>query len=178
MSAGGVQSVYKKYTVGSRGVWEKIRRFLAIDPNRSTGVPINAKFRIPAPGSVSPYDYDDPVTLPAADIAGNPYWKRDNRRNYPQLSTVTQQDVVGLLELGSKAAPRIADGEQGMKQLAEVKQGSVVLAEVLKRKGETGMLAKEVLGENGMPPLPGKGMTWAMHTDGGFPPEYPCRIFK
>ena len=79
--------------------------------------------------------------------------------------------MVGLLELGSKAAPAIADGQQGMNQLVEVKHGSVVLAEVLRRKGETGVLAKEVLGENGMPPLPGKGMTWAMHTDGGFPPE-------
>ena len=136
-------------------------------------MPINASYRIPAPGSVSPYDYDDPVTLPAGDVAGNPYWKRDNRRNYPQLSTVTQRDVVALLELGSRAAPRIEDGEKGARQLVEVSQGSLVLAEVLRRKAqaEAGGLAKEVLGENGMPPLPGKGMTWAMHTDGGFPPE-------
>lgn len=78
---------------------------------------------------------------------------------------------MGLLELGSKAAPRIADGEQGQKQLVAVTQGSVILAEVLKKKGESGLLAKEVLGENGMPPLPGRGMTWAMHNDGGYPAE-------
>jgi hypothetical protein len=43
--------------------------------------------------------YDDPVTVPAADLADNPYWKRDVRRRYPQLSTVTQADAVALLEV-------------------------------------------------------------------------------
>lgn len=109
------------------------------------------------------------MTIPAGDIAGNPYWKRDNRRNYPALSTVTQKDVVGLLELGSKAAPRIAAGEAGQKQLVEVKQGSVILAEVLKQKSTDGQ--KEVLGENGMPPLPGQGPIWVIDDKEGYPSE-------
>lgn len=113
------------------------------------------------------------MTLPAGDIASNPYWKRDNRRNYPALSTVTQQDVVGLLELGSKAAPRIAAGEAGQKQLVEVKQGSVVLAEVLKQKSTNSqVLAKEVLGENGLPPLPGQGMIWVIDDKEGYSSEW------
>ena len=29
------------------------------------------------------------------------------RRRYPRLSTVTQADVVGLLEVGSKVTPRV-----------------------------------------------------------------------
>ncbi|KAF8475735.1 hypothetical protein BDZ91DRAFT_710213 [Kalaharituber pfeilii] len=179
--SGAVQPIYKKYTLGSRGIWEKIRRFFAVDPERSSGVPINAKFRIPSPGSLDPLSYEDPVTLPAGDIAGNPYWKRDNRRNYPQLSVIKQNDLAGLLELGSKAAPRIADGEQGQKQLVEVIQGNgLILAEVLKKKvrADDTEAQLQVLGQDGMPPLPGKGVHWTMHTDGGFPAEYPCRVFK
>ena len=79
---------------------------------------------------------------------------------------------MGLLELGSKAAPRIAAGEAGQKQLLEVKQGSVVLAEVLKQNSKNGQLfAKEVLGENGMPPLPGQGSAWVIDAEEGFPSE-------
>ena len=160
--------VQQKYTVGSRGIWEKIRRFFAIDPNRSDGIPMHAHYRNIAPGSLNPNEYADVVTLPRGDIAGNPYWKRDTRRNYPALSTFTQQDVVGLLQLGSKAAPRIADGKEGEKQLVEVKQGGpgLVLAEVLKNRN---VATKEVLDKDGMPPLPGSGITWSITKDEGFP---------
>ena len=33
----------------------------------------------------------------ASDPAQNPYWKRDVRRVYPQLSVVTQSELSGLL---------------------------------------------------------------------------------
>lgn len=36
-------------------------------------------------------------TLTASDPAQNPYWKRDVRRAYPQLSVVTQAELSGLL---------------------------------------------------------------------------------
>jgi hypothetical protein len=118
-------------------------------------VPLNPQFRNPPPGGNDPKEYTDPVTLPAADIAENPYWKRDVRRSYPKLSTVTQSDVVGLLTVGSAAAPKedvLKIGEAGKTQLVEVKQ-----------EGEKGLSAyfqqnkgvfKNVLGPNGMPPLP------------------------
>ncbi|KAF2118005.1 hypothetical protein BDV96DRAFT_571254, partial [Lophiotrema nucula] len=98
--------------------------------------------------------YDDPVTVPAADIAENPYWKRDSRRRYPQLSTVTQADAVALLEVGSAAAPKQdLIGEAGSKQLVAAQEDGLKGLAVAFEKN-TG-LAKDVLGPGGMPPLPG-----------------------
>lgn len=34
---------------------------------------------------------------PASDPAQNPYWKRDVRRAYPQLSVITQTELSSLL---------------------------------------------------------------------------------
>ena len=114
---------------------------------------MNATFRNPTPAAYDPAGYDDPVTVPAADIAENPYWKRDVRRRYPQLSTVTQAQVAALLEVGSAAAPKQElIGEAGSKQLvAAQEEGSKGLAVAFERN--TG-LAKDVLGPGGMPPLP------------------------
>lgn len=131
-----------------------IRRFFAIDPNRSTGIPLNPQYRNPPPGSLDPTSYDDPTTVPAADIADNPYWKRDVRRNYPRISTVTQSDVVGLLSVGSAANPsqKLLTGDAGSKQLVAVKQegeekGLAAFFEQQKAVGS-------VLGKDGMPPFP------------------------
>ncbi|GES64502.1 NADH-ubiquinone oxidoreductase 21.3 kDa subunit [Aspergillus terreus] len=155
-SASNVVAVHKKYTVQSTGVWERIRRIFAVDPNRSTGVPLNSQFRLPTPGALPPLSYDDPVTIPAGDIADNPYWKRDVRRNYPRLSTVNQADAVGLLTVGSQAAPKenvLQAGEAGEKQLVSVKQeGEERGLAAFFEKNKTGI--QGVLGPNGMPPLP------------------------
>ncbi|RMZ78712.1 hypothetical protein DV737_g3750, partial [Chaetothyriales sp. CBS 132003] len=139
------------------GIWETIRRVLAVDPDRSNGVPVKA-FRNPPPGSVDPNAYDDPVTVPAADIADNPYWKRDVRRSYPRLSSVTQADAVALLTVGSAAAPspQLAAGEEGTKQLVAAKE------EGLK---EGGGLA--VFFENGQ----GGGVQAVLQESGGLPPK-------
>ena len=128
---------------------------LAVDPSRSTGVPLNPQFRNPPPGANDPLQYDDPVTTPAGDIAENPYWKRDVRRSYPKLSVVKQSDVVGLLSVGSAARPKeevLSIGEAGQKQLMQVKEeGQKGLSAYFeKEKGAV----KNVLGPNGMPPLP------------------------
>lgn len=148
--------VLQKYSVQSTGVWERIRRLLAIDPNRSTGVPLNSQYRLPTPGSLPPLSYDDPVTIPAGDIADNPYWKRDVRRNYPQLSAVTQADAVGLLTVGSQAAPKdsvLQIGEAGEQQLVAVKEQG-------EERGLAALFEKDkksiqgVLGANGLPPTP------------------------
>ena len=124
-------------------------------PNRSNGVPLNPQFRNPPPGANDPKAYDDPVTVPAGDIADNPYWKRDVRRNYPRLSVVSQGDVVGLLTVGSKALPKeeaLPVGDAGQKQLALVKEeGEKGLATFFEKDKN---MVKSVLGENGLPPLP------------------------
>jgi hypothetical protein len=110
-------------------------------------------FRNPPPGALDPNSYDDPVTVPAADIAENPYWKRDVRRRYPRVSTVTQADAVALLEIGSAAAPKQElIGEAGTKQLvAAQEEGTKGLSVAFERNVG---LAKDVLGPGGMPPLP------------------------
>lgn len=134
-------------------MWELIRRFFAVDPTRSNGVPLNPQFRNPPPGSNEPFSFVDPVTIPAGDIADNPYWKRDARRSYPRLSAVTQGDVVGLLSVGSQSAPKKElIGEAGTKELVQVqKEGETGLAAYFKtNKGS----ALESLGKDGLPPLP------------------------
>ena len=165
----------QKYTLQSTGIWERLRRLLSIDPNRSTGVPLNAQFRLPTPGALPPLSYDDPVTIPAGDIADNPYWKRDARRSYPKLSTVSQADAVGLLTVGSQAAPKddiLQIGEEGEKQLTSVKQQG-------EERGLAGFFEKDkkgfqgVLKANGLPPKPcnmnPSGSKYQLDHDHGYP---------
>jgi hypothetical protein len=124
----------QKYTVQPQGLYAAINRLFALDPNRSTGIPMNPQFRNPPPGE-------------------NPYWKRDVRRRYPRLSTITQADAVALLEVGSAAAPKQElIGEAGSKQLvAAQEQGTKGLAVAFERNMG---LAADVLGPGGMPPMP------------------------
>merc|ERR1712115_485618 len=56
---------YEKYTVQPAGIWGRINNFLAVDPKRSSGVPLNPHFRNPPPASNDPNAYDDPVTQEA-----------------------------------------------------------------------------------------------------------------
>ena len=126
----------------------------AVDPNRSTGVPLNSHFRNTPPGGNDPKTYDDPTTVPAADIADNPDWKRDVRRSYPKLSVVKQSDVVGLLSVGSAAQPKeevLQIGDAGQKQLVAVKEeGERGLSAFFEKDKNA---AKGVLGPDGMPPM-------------------------
>lgn len=144
----------QKYTVQSTGIWERIRRLLAVDPTRSNGVPLNPQFRNPPPGSNEPFSFVDPVTLPAGDIADNAYWKRDSRRSYPQLSVVTQGDAVALLSVGSQSAPKKElIGDAGTQALVAAKtEGETGLAAYFKKDGGAATLA--TLGRDGLPPLP------------------------
>ncbi|QGA13638.1 hypothetical protein EYB26_001288 [Talaromyces marneffei] len=176
-SASNAIAVSKKYTVQSTGIWEVIRRTLAVDPTRSTGVPLNSQFRNPAPGALPPQSYDEPVTLPAADLADNPYWKRDVRRNYPQLSVFSQGDVAGLLTFGNKQAPKedaLQLGEAGEKQLIAAKQEGDekgLAAQFEKDKNSV----KSVLGPDGLPPLPVRLNNLAKYELGsgqGYPEKY------
>ncbi|KAJ5683200.1 hypothetical protein N7462_006365 [Penicillium macrosclerotiorum] len=186
-SASHVVSISQKYSVRSTGIWERLRHLLAVDANRSTGVPLNSQYRLPTPGSLPPLSYDDPVTLPAGDIADNPYWKRDTRRNYPQLSTVSQADAVSLLTVGSQAAPKddvLQIGEAGEKQLVEVREQG-------EERGLAALFEKDkksiqgVLAANGLPPTPCNLNTaplssqpkYEIDRDHGYPDVYPCRTF-
>ncbi|KAH8911658.1 21 kDa subunit of NADH dehydrogenase [Coniochaeta sp. PMI_546] len=189
-AAGAAVSLSKKYTLESVGIWARIRSSLAIDPNRSTGVPLNPYNRHPAPGSNDPNAYDDPVTVPAGDIADNPYWKRDARRAYPRLSVIGQAEQVALLGVGSAAAPRVElIGEAGTKALvaAEEEGKNTGLATYLEKKGAD--VGKLVLKENGLPPLP-SGQSLAQSGDNwevyqykieevqSYGDGYPCRTFS
>ena len=175
---------FTKYTLQPKGFYGLINRFLAIDPNRSSGVPLNPTYRNPPPGANDPLTYDDPVTLPAADIAENPYWKRDVRRRYPQVSTVTQADAVALLEVGSVANPKQElIGEAGSKQLVAAQEAGTQGLSVAFEKN-TG-LAKDVLGPGGMPPLPsglhlsGDGKRrYHLEEDQSYGDKYPCRSWS
>ena len=137
------------------GIGARINRFLAVDPKRSTGIPLNPQYRNPPPGANDPKLYDDPTTVPAADLAENPYWKRDVRRQYPKLSVVRQPDVVGLLSVGSAQSPKenvLQIGDAGAKQLVAVKEeGEKGLSAFFQKDNKAGL---SVLGPNGLPPLP------------------------
>jgi len=179
MASKNVLSISKKYTQGSTGIWETIRKLFAVDPNRSNGVPVK-HFRNPTPGGLDPRTYDEATTVPAADIADNPYWKRDMRRSYPKLSTITQSDAVGLLTVGSAAnpSPKLLAGEEGNKQLVAVKQEG--------QKGLSAYFESEkaasVLAEDGQPPMPvsfGKSnlVKYQVAEEQSYETAYPCRSF-
>ncbi|KAL8874345.1 MAG: hypothetical protein Q9174_000296 [Haloplaca sp. 1 TL-2023] len=158
-SSRAATSYLKKYTVRSTGIWDRIRRALAVDPNRSSGVPLNPQYRNPPPGANPPGAYDDPVTVPAGDIAENAYFRRDIRRSYPRPSVIKQADVVGLLSVGSKAKPKddvLQIGDAGAKQLVQVQQdGEDKGLSAFFEREKTGIA--NILGPNGMPPFPTGG---------------------
>ena len=129
-----------------------------------------------------PEEYIEPLTAPAADLAENPYWKRDTRRDYPRTLVYSQPYIAGLLSYGNAAAPRIAAGDTGTKALAEVTSGKLELTSVL----ESTDVGKLVLQRNGgLPPLPGTGRgrtSWRfrLNEEGaqGYDQEYPVRSFS
>ena len=133
------------------------------------------------PGS-RPEEYIEPLTAPAADLAENPYWKRDTRRDYPRTLVYSQPYIAGLLSYGNASAPRIAPGETGVKALAEVTSGKLELMNVLQSVN----VGKEVLARNGgLPPLPGTGRgreKWKFklneEKEQGYDQEYPVRSFS
>ena len=128
---------------------------------------MNPQYRNPPPGANPPEAYDDPVTVPAGDLAENAYYKRDIRRSYPRLSVVKQADVVGLLAVGSKANPKengLQIGDAGSKQLMQLKQQA-------EQSGLAAFFEKEknfsasIFGPDGLPPFP-SGMSRASPVGG------------
>ncbi|KAH9935584.1 NUZM, NADH-ubiquinone oxidoreductase 21.3 kDa subunit [Fomitopsis serialis] len=103
------------YHLSPKGFWKKFRDAVVVNPEISSGLPLPSVVRYPPPGS-RPEKYATPATK-ASDPAQNPYWKRDVRRAYPQLSVVTQSELSSLLIQHSQpqavAAP--AEGQEGEK---------------------------------------------------------------
>jgi len=83
------------YHLSPKGFWKKFRDAVVVNPEISSGLPIAGINRYPQPAS-RPERYTTPATK-ASDIAENPYWKRDVRRAYPQLSVITQSDLSTFL---------------------------------------------------------------------------------
>ncbi|KAG0254046.1 hypothetical protein DFQ27_007081 [Actinomortierella ambigua] len=104
--------------------WNTVRKALAVNPKVTTGMPEASQYRIPAPGG-QPKTHvpNDPL---ANDIAQNPYYGRDFRRNYPRLAVYSQQEVAGLLVANPALA--IESGEAAIAKAGE----DVALTEVLK----------------------------------------------
>ncbi|KAG6378210.1 21 kDa subunit of NADH dehydrogenase [Boletus reticuloceps] len=102
------------YHVHPKGFWKKFRDAVVVNPEISSGLPIPSLNRYPQPGS-RPEKYSTPATK-ASDPAQNPYWKRDVRRAYPQLSVITQSDLSTLLiqhsQPQSVAAPKEGETNQ------------------------------------------------------------------
>lgn len=72
---------------------------------------------------------------------------------------------MGLLECGSVAAPRIADGEKGATQLTVVEKEEGKLGSVLKADPAK---IKEILAEDNLPPAPGTGLQWKIDSSVGY----------
>jgi hypothetical protein len=119
-------------------------------------VPLNSQFRTPTPGGQDPLAYDDPVTVPAGDIADNAYFRRDVRRAYPRPSLVSQPDVVSLLSVGSAASPKVElIGEAGAQALVAAREeGEKGGLSVFLQKANGVAEAKKDVFVNGLPPLP------------------------
>ncbi|KAF8070170.1 21 kDa subunit of NADH dehydrogenase [Lyophyllum atratum] len=83
------------YHLSPQGFWKKFRDAVVVNPEISSGLPIQSLHRRPPPAS-RPEKYSTPATK-ASDPAQNPYWKRDVRRAYPQLSVITQTELSSLL---------------------------------------------------------------------------------
>ncbi|KAI0311985.1 21 kDa subunit of NADH dehydrogenase [Amylostereum chailletii] len=83
------------YHLSPKGFWKKFRDATVVNPEISSGLPLPTENRQPPPAS-RPEKYSTPATK-ASDPAQNPYWKRDVRRAYPQLSVVTQSGLSSLL---------------------------------------------------------------------------------
>ncbi|KAF8893369.1 NUZM, NADH-ubiquinone oxidoreductase 21.3 kDa subunit [Infundibulicybe gibba] len=98
------------YHLSPKGFWKKFREVVAVNPEISSGLPLAAVNRRPQPAS-RPEKYSTPATK-ASDPAQNPYWKRDVRRAYPQLSVVTQSELSSLLIEHSTAQAIPAPSEE------------------------------------------------------------------
>ncbi|KAF9478607.1 21 kDa subunit of NADH dehydrogenase [Pholiota conissans] len=112
------------YHLSPKGFWKKFRDAVVVNPEISSGLPLASLNRYPTPAS-RPEKYSTPATK-ASDPAQNPYWKRDVRRAYPQLSVVTQSELSTLL-IEHSAAKAVAAPSESTDASAVPVEGSKAL---------------------------------------------------
>ncbi|KAI0066111.1 21 kDa subunit of NADH dehydrogenase [Artomyces pyxidatus] len=134
------------YHLSPKGFWKKLRDAVSVDPNISSGLPLPALNRQPPPASRTEI-YSTPATK-ASDPAQNPYWKRDVRRAYPQLSVVTQSELSTLLIQHSEA-PAVAAPDASSSSVPATAQ-SLDLTEAI----STITTARKAFSERQLPPAP------------------------
>ncbi|KAI0355638.1 21 kDa subunit of NADH dehydrogenase [Trametes cingulata] len=143
---------HTRYHLSPKGFWKKFRDAVVVNPDISSGLPIASVNRYPQPAS-RPEKYSTPATK-ASDPAQNPYWKRDVRRAYPQLSVVTQSELSNLLIEHAKADSIAAPGEgqkaEASSVPAEQQQGSLDLTQAI----ATITSARKAYSESKLPPAP------------------------
>ncbi|KAH9083428.1 21 kDa subunit of NADH dehydrogenase [Lactarius deliciosus] len=137
------------YHLSPKGFWKKFRDAVAVDPAISSGLPLPALNRQPPPGS-RPEKYSTPATK-ASDPAQNPYWKRDVRRAYPQLSVVTQSELSTLL-IQHSGTPEVAapPGSEGASVPSVPVQQQLSLSEAI----GTINAARKAYSTSTLPPTP------------------------
>ncbi|GAA6010357.1 hypothetical protein JCM11491_006284 [Sporobolomyces phaffii] len=86
---------FEFHTADETSLWNRVRKAIVVNPESSSGNPLPSKFRTPEPAS-RPEKFTVPSSK-ASDVAENPYWKRDFRRNYPKTEVVTQGELAKLL---------------------------------------------------------------------------------
>ncbi|KAG9325928.1 hypothetical protein KVV02_005772 [Mortierella alpina] len=120
----GIFTFFTTATMTKSAFWNTVRKALTVNPKVSTGMPDPKQFRFVAPGGQpKAFVPKDPM---ANDIAQNPYYGRDFRRNYPRLAVYSQEEVAGLIAANEALA--IGSGESAIAKAAE----NVSLTEVLK----------------------------------------------
>ncbi|KAI0743600.1 21 kDa subunit of NADH dehydrogenase [Daedaleopsis nitida] len=136
------------YHLSPKGFWKKFRDVVAVSPEISSGLPIAGLHRYPPPGS-RPEKYSTPATK-ASDPAQNPYWKRDVRRAYPQLSVVTQSELSTLLLDHAKAQQVISAPVEEKSDVPAEQQSAVDLTQAI----ATIAAARKAYHESKLPPTP------------------------
>ncbi|KAG6837704.1 hypothetical protein H0H93_003506 [Arthromyces matolae] len=142
------------YHLSPQGFWKKFRDAVVVNPEISSGLPIASLNRRPPPAS-RPEQYNTPATI-ASDPAQNPYWKRDVRRAYPQLSVITQDELSSLLIEHSTPAT-ITEPAEGKSDVPASAQPLIDLTEAI----ASITTAQKVYSESRLPPsLPVPNKRW------------------
>ncbi|KAG6810977.1 hypothetical protein H0H92_009560 [Tricholoma furcatifolium] len=164
------------YHLSSQGFWKKFRDAVVVNPEISSGLPIASINRRPQPGS-RPEKYSTPATK-ASDPAQNPYWKRDVRRAYPQLSVITQDELSSLL-IEHSAAESIASPADAKSEVPVTTKPARDLTEAI----ASITTAQKVYSESRLPPaLPVPHKRWIPERAPDAPHDphsyFPMQLFK
>jgi len=147
------------YHLSPKGFWKKFRDAVVVNPEISSGLPLPDKNRYPQPGS-RPETYSTPATM-ASDPAQNPYWKRDVRRAYPQLSVITQAEYSKVLLASPQAQSIAAPGEVSKESVSSVPATPSILSTApLSEVIGAIYTAQKAYSESNPPPIPVTARKW------------------